>query len=59
MDQEDDNNIVELFQNLLINNLRPIILKCSRLCLHVTFTLYTNVHNTVVSIVRKGKKKAI
>ena len=35
--QEDDSNIFELLQNLWINNLRFIILKCSRFCLLVTF----------------------
>ena len=36
--QEDDSNIFfGLLQNLLINNLRFIILKCSRFCLLVTF----------------------
>ena len=63
--QEYDSNIFELLQNLWINNLRFIILKCSRFCLFVpfvvffTFTVYTNVLNAVVFMVRKGKKKAI
>ena len=35
--QEDDSNIFELLQNLRINNLLFIILKCSRFCLIVTF----------------------
>ena len=35
--QEDDSNIFELLQNLRINNLRFLILKCSRFCLFVTF----------------------
>ena len=35
--QENDNNIFELSQNLWINNLRFIILKCCRFCLFVTF----------------------
>ena len=35
--KEDDRNIFELLQNLGINNLQFIILKCSRFCLIVTF----------------------
>ena len=35
--QEDDSNILEFLQKLGINNLRFVILKCSRLCLIVTF----------------------
>ena len=35
--RENDSSIFELLQNLWINNLRFIILKCSRLCLLVTF----------------------
>ena len=35
--QEDDSNIFKLLQKLGINNLRFIILKCSRFCLIVTF----------------------
>ena len=35
--QEDDSNIFEFLQNLGVNNLRSVILKCSRLCLIVTF----------------------
>ena len=35
--QEDDSNIFELLQNLQINNLRFIILKCYRFCLLATF----------------------
>ena len=35
--QEDDSNIFKLLQNLCINNLWFIILKCSRFCLVVTF----------------------
>ena len=62
--QEDDNNIFELLQNLSINKLRFILSRCSRFCLLVTyfyftFTIYTNVLNAVVFIVRKGKKKPI
>ena len=53
--QEDDSNSFELLQNLWINNLRFIILKCSRFCFY--FTVYTNVLNIVVFMVRKGKKK--
>ena len=34
--QEADSNIFELLQNLQINNLQFIILKCSRFCLFVT-----------------------
>ena len=34
---QDDSNIFEFLQNLGINNLRSVILKCSRLCLIVTF----------------------
>ena len=34
---EDGSNIFELLQNLGINSLQFIILKCSRLCLIVTF----------------------
>ena len=37
--QDDDSNIFELLQNLRINNLRFIILKCSTFCLLVTFGL--------------------
>ena len=33
--QEADSNIFELLQNLRINNLQFIILKCSRFCLFV------------------------
>ena len=55
--QEDDSNSFELLQNLWINNLRFIILKCSRFCFY--FNVYTNVLNIVVFMVRKGKKKAI
>ena len=47
--QENDSNIFELLQNLWVNNLRLIILKCSRFCLLVTF----------VFMVRKRNKKAI
>ena len=53
--QEDDSNSFELLQNLWLNNLRFIILKCSRFCFY--FTVYTNVLNIVVFMVRKGKKK--
>ena len=53
--QEDDSNSFELLQNLWINNLRFIILKCSRFCFY--FTVYTNVLNIVVFMVRKGKEK--
>ena len=35
--QEDDSNIFKFLQKLGINNLRFIILKCSRFCLIVTF----------------------
>ena len=35
--QKNDSNIFKLLQNLRINNLRFIILKCPRLCLFVTF----------------------
>ena len=35
--QEDDSNILEFLQKLGISNLRFVILKCSRLCLIVTF----------------------
>ena len=35
--QGDDSNIFKLLQNLWINNLQFIILKCSRFCLFVTF----------------------
>ena len=35
--QEDDSNICELLQNLGINNLRFIILKCSRFFVFATF----------------------
>ena len=35
--QEDDSKIFELLQNLWINNVRLIILKCSRSCLLVAF----------------------
>ena len=35
--QKDDSNIFELLQNLGINDLRFILLKCTRLCLIVTF----------------------
>ena len=46
--QENDSNIFKLLQNLRINDLRFIILKCSKFCLFVTyiyftFTVYTNV----------------
>ena len=34
---EDDSNTFELLQNLEINNLRFINLKCSRFCLTGTF----------------------
>ena len=34
---QEDNNIFELLHNLLINNIRFIILKCSRFCLLVAF----------------------
>ena len=37
--QDDDSNIFELLQNLRINNLRFIILKCFTFCLLVTFGL--------------------
>ena len=62
--QEDNSNIFELLQNLRINNLQFITLKCFWFCLFITcfyfaFTVYTNVLNTVVFVVRKGKKKAI
>ena len=55
--QEDDSNSFELLQNLWLNNLRFIILKCSRFCFY--FTVYTNVLNIVVFMVRKGNKKTI
>ena len=35
--QGDDSNIFKLLQNLWINNLQFIILKCSRFCLFVSF----------------------
>ena len=57
--QENDSNSFELLQNLRINNLRFIILKCSRFCFYLTFTVCTNVLNTIVFMVRTGKKKAI
>ena len=62
--KEDDSNIFELLKNLCKNIVRFIILRCSRFCLLVTcfyftFTVYTNFLNAVVSLVRKGKKKAI
>ena len=37
MGQEDNSIIFKLLQNLGINNLRFIILKCSRVCLIVIF----------------------
>ena len=50
--QEDDSNIFELLQNLWINNLWFIILRCSRLCLLITFAfifllMYTQMFLTV------------
>ena len=61
--QEDDSKIFGLLQDLCINNLRFIILKCSRFCIFLTFlftfTIYTDVLNTVVFMVRKGQKKAV
>ena len=57
--QEDDSNSFELLQNLLIHNLRFIILKRSRFWFYFTFTVYKNDLNTVVFMVRKGKKKVI
>ena len=57
--QEDDSNSFQLLQNLLIHNLRFIILKCSRFWFYFTFTVYKNDLNTVVFMVRKGKKKVI
>ena len=34
---QEDNNIFGLLHNFLINNIRFIILKCSRFCLFVAF----------------------
>ena len=61
--QEDDRNIFELLQNLGIGSLRFIILKTFKIlyycycCFYFTFTLYTNVLNTVVFMIRKRKEK--
>ena len=61
--QEDDSNIFELLQNLWINNLRFIIFKMFYILFicyfYFTFTVYTDVLNTAVFMVRKGKEKAI
>ena len=60
--QEDDSNIFDLLQNLWINNIRFVMLKCSRLCLTVTFVfilflLYTQMLLILLfSWLEKGKK---
>ena len=55
--QEDDSNIFEL---LLVNKQSSIYhLKMFCYFFDFTFNVYANVLNTVVFMVRKGKKKAV
>ena len=60
--QEDDSNIFDLLQNLWIDNIRFTILKCSRVCLIVTFVfilflMYTQMFLILLfSWLEKGKK---
>ena len=58
---EDGSNIFELLQNLGINSLQFIILKCSRLCLLLLILFYFYCINkcSVVSWLENRKEKAI
>ena len=58
---EDGSNIFELLQNLGINSLQFIILKCSRLCLLLLILFYFYCINkcSVVSWLENRNEKAI